>query len=352
MTVLDMRYDELVSSIGGLSCDQVWAGSGHPAIDREDYMGVYPYNVVTFYYKAIVNVYFKVADDCTGMGKVSTAMLTVPRGSEVFLSGDTVTIVGEGNNRATVIEKTGYTTEFIVWNNDKVDETKTYTVKTIDKDGYVFYAHFEQEASTFPVNSRVVSDSTGPGSVSTATGEKADCLEVPYGNTVPINGGKETLSGGSISTPKAVSVTAGLMAPHSAGEMPLRNWGLGLTLGYDAPVDDADHAQYWTASFDFSENYGKWPYGDKAVMAVRFFFSDGGGIADTYGVYGLGSLYASDYVLVPVMEVYGTPYVEPVVCTSDLWPVAGDGRILAYPVMAEAVLYTSLYNEDGEDDKV
>ncbi len=223
MSVLDMRYDELVSSIGGLSCDQIQAGSGYPAINSEDYMGISSYNVITFYYKAIPG----------GSGLLSVA-----------------------------------------------------------------------------------------GSPSA-----------------------------SVSSPQAVPVAAGSMAAYPAGEMPLRNWGLGLTLGYDAPVDDADHTQYWTVSFDFSENYGKWPYSDKAVMAVKFLFSDGGNIGDNYSVASAGHMYASDYFKVPIFEVNGRPYVEPVVCTPDLWPVTDDGSILAYPVMAEAVLYTSLYNEDGDNDQ-
>ena len=148
----------------------------------------------------------------------------------------------------------------------------------------------------------------------------------------------------AIPTTDAATATAG-------NEQPLRNWDLGLTLGYDAPVDDADHTQYWTASFDFDDNYGKWPYGDKAVMAVKFFFSDGGNIGDKYSVTSAGKMYSSEYVTVPVFEVDGKPYVEPVVCTPDLWPTADDGSILAYPVQAEAVLYTSVYNEDDDNDK-
>ena len=313
-------------------------------------MGISYYNVVTFYYKAIVDVYFRVANDCTGMGKVSVDKLVVPRGSSVSISGNVATIVGEGSSTVIPINKEGYTTNFIIWNNDKADETKTYTVKTV-MGGETFYAHFEQEVSTFPVNSRVVFDSTGLGNVPTATDEKADCLEVLYGTTVSISGGKAILSDGSNRTLKAVPKKVGLMAAYSAGDMPLRNWDLGLTLGYDAPVDDAYHTQYWTASFDFSENNGKWPHGDNAVMAVRFFFSDGGNIGDRYGVANAGHMYVSDYCKVPVFEVDGKPYVEPVVCTPDLWPVAVDGSILAYPVQAEAVLYTSLYNEDGDNDQ-
>lgn len=140
-------------------------------------------------------------------------------------------------------------------------------------------------------------------------------------------------------------------ATDAIDEQPLRNWDLGLTLGYDTPVEYADHTEYWTATFDFDENYGKWPYGDKAVMAVKFFFSDGGNIGDKYGVSSAGEMYSSEYVTVPVFEVDGKPYVEPIVCTPDLWPTAADGSILAYPVQAEAVLYTSVYNEDDDNDK-
>ena len=38
-------------------------------------------------------------------------------------------------------------------------------------------------------------------------------------------------------------------------------------------------------------------------------------------------------------------------CTPDLWPVGPDGTMYAYPVQAEAVLYTDLYNEDDDNDK-
>jgi hypothetical protein len=134
---------------------------------------------------------------------------------------------------------------------------------------------------------------------------------------------------------------------------PLPTYDFAVNLGYGSEVDDyyVDHSQYWEAYFVFDTVGTEWTYGDKAVMAVKFFFSDGSEIADTYGIYGSGSLYASDYVLVPVFEVDGRPYVEPVVCTPDLWPVADDGSILAYPVMAEAVLYTSVHNEDDDNNK-
>ena len=169
-------------------------------------MGVSPYNVITFYYKAIVEVYFQVANDCTGMGKVSVDKLIVPRGSSVSINGNTATIVGEGSSVATPINKEGYTTKFIIWNNDSTDETKTYTVKTV-QGGEIFYAHFEQKINTFPVHFRVASDSTGLGNVSTASGELTDYLEVPYGTTVSISGGKVILSDGSNSTPKAADKT-------------------------------------------------------------------------------------------------------------------------------------------------
>ena len=149
----------------------------------------------------------------------------------------------------------------------------------------------------------------------------------------------------------AIPTTDAARATDAGNEQPLRNWDLGLTLGYDTPVDDADHTQYWTATFDFDENDGKWPYGDNAVMAVKFFFSDGGDIGDKYSVSSAGKMYSSEYVTVPVFEVDGKPYVEPIVCTPDLWPVADDGCRLAYPVQAEAVLYTSVYNEDDDNDK-
>ena len=170
-------------------------------------MGVSPYNVITFYYKAIVEVYFQVAEDCTGMGKVSVDKLIVPRGSSVSISGNTATIVNEGSSVATPISKQGYTTKFIIWNNDKTDETKTYTVKTV-QGGEIFYAHFEQKINTFPVHFRVASDSTGLGQVSTAKGELTDYIEVPYGTTVTINNGKVVLSyENDSSSPKANSKT-------------------------------------------------------------------------------------------------------------------------------------------------
>ena len=87
-------------------------------------------------------------------------------------------------------------------------------------------------------------------------------------------------------------------------------------------------------------------------MAVKFFFSDGGNLADAYAYgYGAGSLYSSEYVVVPVFEFNGMPYVEDLLCTPDLWPVGPDGTMYAYPVQAEAVLYTPLYNEDDDFDK-
>ncbi len=151
-------------------------------------MGISPYNVITFYYKAIVEVYFKVAEDCTGMGKVSVDKLVVPRGSDVSISGNVATIVGEGSSTATPINKEGYTTKFIIWNNDKTDETKTYTVKTV-MGGETFYAHFEQKINTFPVHFRVGSDSTGLGE-----GSEPKDIVVPYGSKVTVNGNVITIT--------------------------------------------------------------------------------------------------------------------------------------------------------------
>jgi hypothetical protein len=132
---------------------------------------------------------------------------------------------------------------------------------------------------------------------------------------------------------------------------PQKLWKFDLTLG-NTEGPDGDHSQYWTASFDFGDNNGKWPYGDKAVMAVKFYFSDGGLVGDKY-YYGCdaGNMYSSEYVVVPVFEFNGMPYVEDVQCTPDLWPVGPDGTMYAYPVQAEAVLYTDLYNEDDDNDK-
>lgn len=140
-------------------------------------------------------------------------------------------------------------------------------------------------------------------------------------------------------------------AGDASNEKVLTNWDLGLSLGYEAPVEDADHTGYWAASFDFSDNEGKWPYGNDAVMAVKFFFSDGNNIADRYSVSSSGKMYSSEYVVVPVFDVNGQPYVSDVYCTPELWPTNDAGEILAYPVQAEAVLYTDLYNEDDDNDK-
>ena len=70
-------------------------------------------------------------------------------------------------------------------------------------------------------------------------------------------------------------------AADDSQNAPQKLWKYDLTLG-NTEGPDGDHSEYWTTSFDFGDNTGKWPYGDKAVMAVKFFFSDGGNIADVY----------------------------------------------------------------------
>jgi hypothetical protein len=150
----------------------------------------------------------------------------------------------------------------------------------------------------------------------------------------------------------AIPTADAATATDAGNEQPLRYWDLGLTLG--APENGTDHTQYWTASFDFDGNDGKWPYGDNAVMAVKFFFySPDSQVSDRYSISSAGQMYSSDYVTVPVfVGTDGKPCVDDIICSPDLWPTDDDGNPLAcYPVQAEAVLYTSVYNEDDDFDK-
>ncbi len=179
---------------------------------------------------------------------------------------------------------------------------------------------------------------------------------IPYGEK-PVYGGPEPVKDGYVFVGWD-ETEPGMFVPMFVKEdpgVPVRNVGFGMTLGYDKPAGDVDHTGYWNLSFDFTGSIpdGKyWPYGNDAVMAVKFFFSDGGNLADAYAYNrGAGSLYSSEYVVVPVFEFNGMPYVEDRLCTPDLWPVGPDGTMYAYPVQAEAVLYTPLYNEDDDFDK-
>ncbi len=119
-----------------------------------------------------------------------------------------------------------------------------------------------------------------------------------------------------------------------------------MTLGYEycaASTDHPDvdffsngipHSEYWTVSFDFSETLAgdePWPFGDDAVLAVTFYFTNG-------SVSDIGTVKASKTVCYPVFEVNGRPYVEDVICTPDLWP----SECNAYPCYAEAVLYITV----------
>ncbi len=179
---------------------------------------------------------------------------------------------------------------------------------------------------------------------------------IPYGET-PVYEGPEPSKDGYVfvgweETEPGIFVP--IFQKESSG-VPAYNIGFGITLGYDKPKGDVDHTGYWNLSFDFGDSIpdgGYWPYGNDAVMAVKFYFSDGGNLADMYAYnYGAGNMYSSEYVVVPVFEFNGMPYVEDVLCTPDLWPVGPDGTMYAYPVQAEAVLYTDVYNEDDDFDK-
>ena len=133
---------------------------------------------------------------------------------------------------------------------------------------------------------------------------------------------------------------------YGSADLPQRSIDFDVTLGYDynalSEVDPManeafPHTQYWVASFDFSKSINRgyyWPYGNDAVIAVTFYFSDG--TADD-----IGNIKASKTVCYPVFEVNGIPYVENVICTPDLWPSEDN----VYPVQVEAVIYTTLYND-------
>jgi hypothetical protein len=130
--------------------------------------------------------------------------------------------------------------------------------------------------------------------------------------------------------------------PYDGADLPQRTIEFETTLGYEyyalSEVNPGyDHTQYWTASFDFSDSIedGKyWPYGNDAIIAVTFYFSNG---SDN----DVGSIKASKTLCYPVYCINGVPYVEDVCCTPDLWPSEDN----VYPVQVEAVIYTTLYND-------
>ncbi len=147
------------------------------------------------------------------------------------------------------------------------------------------------------------------------------------------------------------AATATADDPYAGADLPQRSIDFDVTLGYEYyalseqyPDDEFfnycyPHSQYWVASFDFSDSIQEgryWPYGNDAVIAVTFYFSDGS--ADD-----IGNIKASKTVCYPVFEVNGVPYVEDVICTPDLWPSEDN----AYPVQVEAVIYTTLYNDSA-----
>ncbi len=153
---------------------------------------------------------------------------------------------------------------------------------------------------------------------------------------------------------------------YGGEDLPLRTIDFDVTLGYESymwnpdyyfnyvaaefPGDDffygaAPYTQFWTASFDFSDSIPRgytWAYGNDAVIAVTFYFSDGSATD-------IGNIKASKTVCYPVFEVNGIPYVEDVICTPDLWP--SDGKY-CYPVQVEAIIYSSLYNDTGVNNQV
>ncbi len=129
----------------------------------------------------------------------------------------------------------------------------------------------------------------------------------------------------------------------SSVDYPQRTIEFDTVLGYEYLAlsetnPEYDHTQYWTASFDFSDSIddGKyWPYGNDAIIAVTFYFSDGSNND-------VGSIAASKTLCYPVYQLEdGSIYVEDVCCTPDLWPSEDN----VYPVQVEAVIYTTLYND-------
>ena len=164
--------------------------------------------MVTFYYKGIITVHFRVGEDSTGLGEVSEPIdVDVYKGTTAVVNGNVITLSYGGKQAAvdvaTPIDTEKYTRSFDLWNNATGDRNTDY-VKTILEETW-YYAHFDEEINTFPVHFRVASDSTGLGNVSTAAGEKIDYVEVPYDTVVTIDSdGKVVLSDGSNSTPKAI----------------------------------------------------------------------------------------------------------------------------------------------------
>ncbi len=164
------------------------------------------------------------------------------------------------------------------------------------------------------------------------------------------------------------AATADATSIYGDADLPLRTIDFDVTLGNESymkntdylfnyvaaeiPTDEEgleqyvkDHySKFWTASFDFSKSFenGIWAYGNDAVIAVTFYFSDG-------SASDIGTIQASKTVCYPVFEVNGYPYVADVVCTPDLWPSNGK---YCYPVQVEAVIYSSLFNTDHDYNQV
>ena len=130
-------------------------------IDQDSYAGISPYNTVTFYYKGMVTVHFRVGEDSAGLGEVSEPIdVDVYRGTVASANGSVITLTYNGKQAAvdvaTPIDTEKYVRSFDLWNCSTGDRSPDYVEVILEETWY--YAHFDQTGKPVQVEIKYVSE--------------------------------------------------------------------------------------------------------------------------------------------------------------------------------------------------
>jgi hypothetical protein len=130
-------------------------------IDQDSYAGISPYNVVTFYYKGMVAVHFRVGEDSAGLGEVSEPIdVDVYKGTVASVNGSVITLTYNGKQAAvdvaTPIDTEKYVRSFDLWNCSTGDRSPDYVEVILEETWY--YAHFDQTGKPVQVEIKYVSE--------------------------------------------------------------------------------------------------------------------------------------------------------------------------------------------------
>ena len=130
-------------------------------IDQDSYAGISPYNVVTFYYKGMIAVHFRVGEDSAGLGEVSEPIdVDVYKGTVASVNGSVITLTYNGKQAAvdvaTPIDTEKYVRSFDLWNCSTGDRSPDYVEVILEETWY--YAHFDQTGKPVQVEIKYVSE--------------------------------------------------------------------------------------------------------------------------------------------------------------------------------------------------